>query len=182
MEQKDVNNTTILFSNVEDCKEKTHNRVVHINKNWVICILGVLVLVLSAVILTCDIFNKDNVSLIISFTATILSIVLSLLAIVYSTLYNIESSGNLSEIRSAVSEIRVTEEALKREMQKLNIGVDKVKDNVSNMNNQLASGISSVAANVSNFNSRIVTNFQERTELAADPLSELKPTLKDNNV
>lgn len=166
MEQKDINNTTILVNNVENCKEKTHNRIVHINKNWIIGILGILVLTLTAVILTCDIFKKDNVSLIISFTATILSIVLSLLAIVYSTLYNIESSGNLSEIRSAVSEIRVTEESLKREMQRLNVGVDNVKDNMSSMSNQLASGISSVATNVSNFNSQMVTNVQEMTENA----------------
>lgn len=168
MDQKDINNTTILVNNVENCKEKTHNRIVHINKNWVIGILGILVLVLTAVILTGDIFNKDNVSLIITFTATILSIVLSLLAIVYSTLYNIESSGNLSEIRSAVSEIRVTEEALKREMQRLNIGVDNVKDNMSNMSNQLASGISSVATNVSNINSQMVTNVKEMAEITPE--------------
>jgi len=116
MEQKDINNTTILVNNVENCKEKTHTRIVHINKNWVIGILGMLVLALIAVILTCNIFNKDNVSLIISFTSTTLSIVLSLLTIVYSTLFDIGSSGNLSEIRSAVSQIRVTEESLKREM------------------------------------------------------------------
>lgn len=168
MEQKDINNTTILVNNVENCKEKIHNRIVHINKNWVIGILGILVLALSAIILTCDIFNKDNVSLIISFTATILSIVLSMLAIVYSTLYNIESSGNLSEIRSAVSEIRVTEESLKREMQRLNIGVDNVKDNVSSMSNQLASGISSVATNVSNINNQMVTNVQEMAEMTTE--------------
>lgn len=164
MEQKNTNNSAILVNNVENCKEKTHNKIVHINKNWVIGILGILVLVLTAVILTSDIFKKDNVSLIISFTATILSIVLSLLAIVYSTLYNIESSGNLSEIRSAVSEIRVTEEALKREMQRLNIGVDNVKDNMSSMSNQLASGISSFATNVSNISSQMVTNVQEMAE------------------
>lgn len=171
MEQKDINNTTILVNNTEDCKDKTHNKIVHTNKNWVIGILGILVLVLTAVILTCDVFNKDNVSLIISFTATILSIVLSLLAIVYSTLYNIESSGNLSEIRSAVSEIRVTEEALKREIQRLNIGVDNVKDNVSSMSNQLASGISSVATNVSNINSQMATNVQEVAKITTEKQS-----------
>lgn len=164
MEQKDINNTAILDKIVENCKEKIHNRIVHINKNWVIGILGILVLILTAIIFSCDIFNRENVSLIISFTATILSIVLSLLAIVYSTLYNIESSGNLSEIRSAVSEIRVTEEALKREMQRLNVGVDNVKDNMSSMSNQLASGISSVATNVSNINSQMVTNVREVSE------------------
>ena len=165
MEQKDINNTTFLAKNVENCKEKIQNTIVHVNKNWVICILVILVLTLISVILTCDLFNKDNVSLIISFTATILSIVLSLLAIIYSTLYNIESSGNLSEIRSAVSEIRVTEEALKREMQRLNIGVDNVKDNMSNMSNQLASGISNVATNVSNINSQMISNVQGMPEI-----------------
>lgn len=96
-----------------DCAEKMRNKVLNINKNWVIGVLAILVIVLSAVIFSSELFEKDNVARIISFTATILSIVLSLLAILYSYLGNIESFENLSEIRTAVAEIKATEDAIK---------------------------------------------------------------------
>lgn len=96
-----------------DCAEKMHNKALHINKNWVIGILAILVIILSAIIFSSELFEKDNVARIISFTATILSIVLSLLAILYSYLGNIESFENLSEIRTAVAEIKATEDAIK---------------------------------------------------------------------
>lgn len=101
---------------------KSHN----INKNWIICVLAALVVILVAIVFSSSLFKTDNVAMIISFTATILSIVLSLLAIIYTYFGNIESSGNLSEIRSAVAEIRATEDA--------------IKDNVSNIINHLSNG------------------------------------------
>lgn len=104
---------------------KSHN----INKNWIICVLAALVVILVAIVCSSSLFKTDNVAMIISFTATILSIVLSLLAIIYTYFGNIESSGNLSEIRSAVAEIRATENA--------------IKDNVSNIINHLSYGYSS---------------------------------------
>lgn len=104
---------------------KSHN----INKNWIICVLAALVVILVAIVCSSSLFKTENVAMIISFTATILSIVLSLLAIIYTYLGNIESSGNLSEIRSAVAEIRATEDA--------------IKDNVSNIINHLSYGTSS---------------------------------------
>lgn len=104
---------------------KSHN----INKNWIICVLAALVVILVAIVCSSSLFKTDNVAMIISFTATILSIVLSLLAIIYTYFGNIESSGNLSEIRSAVAEIRATENA--------------IKDNVSNIINHLSYGSSS---------------------------------------
>lgn len=108
--------------NNADCAEKMHNKVSHINKNWIIGILAILVIILSAVILSSSLFEKDNVARIISFTATILSIVLSLLAILYSYLGNIESFENLSEIRSAVAEIKATEDAIKHFMSGMGAG------------------------------------------------------------
>jgi len=104
---------------------KSHN----INKNWIICVLAALVVILVAIVCSSSLFKTDNVAMIISFTATILSIVLSLLAIIYTYFGNIESSGNLSEIRSAVAEIRATENA--------------INDNVSNIINHLSYGSSS---------------------------------------
>ena len=80
-----------------ECSERMHNNASHINKNWIIGILAIFVIALSAVIFSSDLFEKDNIARIISFTATILSIVLSLLAILYSYLGNIESFENLSE-------------------------------------------------------------------------------------
>lgn len=110
-----------------DCQMsvKSHN----INKNWIICVLAALVVILVAIVCSSSLFKTDNVAMIISFTATILSIVLSLLAIIYTYFGNIESSGNLSEIRSAVAEIRATENA--------------INDNVSNIINHLSYGSSS---------------------------------------
>lgn len=114
--------------------EKMHNRASHINKNWIIGILAFLVIILSAVILSSDLFKDKNVSTIITFTATILSIVLSLLAILYSYLGNLESFENLSEIRTAVAEIKATEEGIKHFMSNIPFGngngpSSKVDDN-----------------------------------------------------
>lgn len=106
-----------------DCAEKMHNKVSHINKNWVIGILAIIVVVLIAIVFSSRLFEKNNVARIISFTATILSIVLSLLAILYSYLGNIESFENLSEIRSAVSEIKATEDAIKHFISNMNVGM-----------------------------------------------------------
>lgn len=109
---------------VEDdiCAEKMHNKAMHINKNWAICILLIVVIILSAVIISSNLFEPKKVSTIISFTATILSIVLSLLAILYSYLGNIESFDNLSEIRTAVAEIKATEEGIKHFMSNIPFG------------------------------------------------------------
>lgn len=109
-------NKASSLQNDNDCAERLHNKVLHINKNWIIGILAILVIILSAVIFSSSLFEKDNVARIISFTATILSIVLSLLAILYSYLGNIESFENLSEIRTAVAEIKATEDAIKHFM------------------------------------------------------------------
>lgn len=105
-----------------DCVEKMHNKALHINKNWVIGILAILVIILSAIIFSSELFEKDNVARIISFAATILSIVLSLLAILYSYLGNIESFENLSEIRTAVAEIKATEDAIKHFISNMSMG------------------------------------------------------------
>lgn len=105
-----------------DCAEKMHNKALHINKNWVIGILAILVIILTAVIFSSGLFDKNNVARIISFTATILSIVLSLLAILYSYLGNIESFENLSEIRTAVAEIKATEDAIKHFISSMGMG------------------------------------------------------------
>lgn len=105
-----------------DCAEKMHNKALHINKNWIIGILLILVIVLSAVVFSSELFERNNVARIISFTATILSIVLSLLAILYSYLGNIESFENLSEIRTAVAEIKATEDAIKHFISNMNMG------------------------------------------------------------
>lgn len=115
-----------------DCAEKMHNKALHINKNWIIGILAILVIVLSAVIFSSDLFEKDNVAKIISFTATILSIVLSLLAILYSYLGNLESFENLSEIRTAVAEIKATEDAIKHFISSMNLSGANGDKGVSN--------------------------------------------------
>lgn len=107
---------------INDCAEKMHNKALHINKNWIIGILAILVVLLSAIIFSSELFEKNNVARIISFTATILSIVLSLLAILYSYLGNIESFENLSEIRTAVAEIKATEDAIKHFISSMNLG------------------------------------------------------------
>ena len=95
-------------------------------------------------------FDSKNVSLIISYTATILSIVLSLLAIVYSTIHNVESTSNLSEIRSAVAEIKATEDAMKSLMQNINQGVNSVNANMAKINNQLSSNPANVPRYINN--------------------------------
>lgn len=105
-----------------ECAENMHNKSVHINKNWIIGILAFLVIILSAVIFSSNLFQNKNIATIISFSATILSIVLSLLAILYSYLGNIESSKNQSEIRIAVAEIKATEEGIKHFMSSINMG------------------------------------------------------------
>ena len=104
------------------CVEKMHNKALHINKNWTIGVLALLVIILSAIILSSNLFKDKNVATIITFTATILSIVLSLLAIIYSYLGNIESFENLSEIRTAVAEIKATEEGIKHFMSNIPFG------------------------------------------------------------
>ena len=114
-------NKAILPQEENGCAEKMHNKALHINKNWIIGILAILVIILSAIILSSDLFKDKNVSVIISFTATILSIVLSLLAILYSYLGNIEAFDNLSEIRAAVVEIKATEEGIKHFISNLNL-------------------------------------------------------------
>ncbi len=115
-------NKAIRHQDDNDCAGKMHNKALHINKNWIIGILAILVIILSAIILSSDLFEDKNVATIISFTATILSIVLSLLAILYSYLGNIESFENLSEIRAAVAEIKATEEGIKHFISSLNLG------------------------------------------------------------
>ena len=115
-------NKAIRPQEEKDCAERMHNRALHINKNWIIGILSILVIILSAVILSSELFKDKNVSTIITFTATILSIVLSLLAILYSYLGNIESFENLSEIRTAVAEIKATEEGIKHFMSNIPFG------------------------------------------------------------
>jgi hypothetical protein len=117
------------------CKEKMDNSIRNIHKNWVIGILSFLVIVLSAIIISSCLFDKENVSTIISFTATILSIVLSLLAILYSYFGSMESSYNLSEIRSAVAEIKATEDAIKHFMSSGH------NDNQSERSNRVDDGI-----------------------------------------
>lgn len=114
---------------------KSHN----INKNWIICVLAALVVILVAIVCSSSLFETENVAMIMSFTATILSIVLSLLAIIYTYLGNIESSSNLSEIRSAVAEIRATEDA--------------IKDNVSNIINHLSYGTNNQSGVSNQYNS-----------------------------
>lgn len=113
-----------------NCSEKMSNKASHINKNWIIGILTISVVVLIAIILSSDIFKDKNVATIISFTATILSIVLSLLAILYSYLGNIDSFNNLSEIRAAVAEIKATEEGIKHFISSLNLGTINVGSDV----------------------------------------------------
>lgn len=142
-------NKAVLPQEENECAEKMHNKALHINKNWIIGILAILVIILSAIILSSDLFKDKNVSVIISFTATILSIVLSLLAILYSYLGNIESFDNLSEIRAAVVEIKATEEGIKHFISNLNLGgsapegngasskVDENKDTKTPSNNMV---------------------------------------------
>lgn len=142
-------NKAVLPQEENECAEKMHNKALHINKNWIIGILAILVMILSAIILSSDLFKDKNVSVIISFTATILSIVLSLLAILYSYLGNIESFDNLSEIRAAVVEIKATEEGIKHFISNLNLGgsapggndasskVDENKDTKTPSNNMV---------------------------------------------
>lgn len=135
------------------CEGKLHILAVNINKNWVICILAALVIILSAVIFASNLFETKNVAIIISFTATILSIVLSLLAILYSYFGNIDSSENLSEIRSAVSEIRATENAIKDFVSSINLGMNAFNSSFQNISNQVGNGNSTGPAtqnNVSN--------------------------------
>lgn len=149
MKQQDINKTKHLFME-SDCKEKISNKIVHINKNWIICILAIVVIILCAIIFTSQLFESKNVSLIISYTATILSIVLSLLAIFYSTIHNVESTSNLSEIRSAVAEIKATEDAMKNLMQNINQGVNSVNTNMAKISNQLSSPPVNVPQDVKN--------------------------------
>lgn len=154
-------NKAIKLQKENDCAEKMYNRTLHINKNWIIGILAFLVIILGAVILSSDLFKDKNVSTIITFSATILSIVLSLLAILYSYLGNIESFENLSEIRTAVAEIKATEDGIKHFMSSISFGngngggngvSSKVEDNKENetpSNNKtpIVSGINSVVGN-----------------------------------
>lgn len=156
-----------------DCVGKMHNKALHINKNWIIGILAILVIVLSAIILSSDLFKDKNVATIISFTATILSIVLSLLAILYSYLGNIESFENLSEIRAAVAEIKATEEGIKHFISSLNLGAvtggssdasSKVDDNKDTNNTPSNSTTTSVVIN----NPSVIGNVSP----ASDPQRE----------
>ena len=147
------------------CAEKQHILAVNINKNWVICILAALVIILCAIICTSELFKTEKVAVIISFTATILSIVLSLLAILYSYFGNLESSENLSEIRSAVSEIRATENAIKEFISSINVGMNAFNTNMNNISNQVNSSsedgvmvVSNTTIEPSNVNDTNATN------------------------
>ena len=138
------------------CRDKLHILAVNINKNWVICILVALVIILSAIICASNLFETKNVAVIISFTATILSIVLSLLAILYSYFGNIESSENLSEIRSAVSEIRATENAIKDFVSSINIGMSAF-NNYNKISNQFGNGNSTGLTTTNNVSNTTAT-------------------------
>lgn len=149
-------NKAIKPQDKNDCAEKMHNKALHINKNWIIGILAILVIVLSAVVFSSGLFEKNNIARIISFTATILSIVLSLLAILYSYLGNIESFENLSEIRTAVAEIKATEDAIKHFISSMNNGgvnggtkgaSNKIEE--ENNNNRIPSNNSDITVNES---------------------------------
>lgn len=144
------NNKTTLQETDNVFEEEIKKKLVNNNKNWIICILVAIVLVLIAIVIASQLFDKKNVSLIISYTTSILSIVLSLLAILYSYHGNVESSRNLSEIRSAVAEIRATEDAIKSIIQMIDMGVSNVNTNMSIIGNQIANSLSTSTNHINN--------------------------------
>lgn len=146
---RNSNNTPLHGAN-ENCEEKLKGRLANNNKNWVICILVLIALILVAVILASRLFDTSNVSLVITFTATILSIVLSLFAILYSFHGIVESSRNLGEIRSAVAEIKATEEAIKSIIQMIDRGVSDVNANMNFIGNQIANSINATSSQINN--------------------------------
>lgn len=105
-----------------------------INKNWIIAILLILLILAVGFILTDRVIQANALYSYLSFTATLLSIILSVVAIMYSYFSTIVNERQMAEVTAAVTEIKATNRNINDNNQRMNDTIIALLEKVSAIN------------------------------------------------
>ena len=105
-----------------------------INKNWIIAILLILLILAAGFILTDRVIQANALYSYLSFTATLLSIILSVVAIMYSYFSTIVNERQMAEVTAAVTEIKATNRNINDNNQLMNDTIIALLEKVSAIN------------------------------------------------
>jgi len=121
---------------------------------WLFSILGIIIIVLIAYILTYRVLSADEIMEYISYASVILSITLSIFAILYTYTSNVQIQQQFEKINTAANNITSTSDNLTMTGNKLNENLETILNRLESIDDRQEE----ISGQMNNINTQLTAN------------------------